>query len=118
MTWHDREHSEEFTNQHSILNDKNHYWHDSSGRRPRGGVPPRLSTLRRATGSKNDTRNDNLNRLSIEWSANASRRLSNRNSILNPEVDASLPKEKGCWRYTTRYNFDQIGKAMLRTAYL
>lgn len=120
MTWHDRKHSEEFTNEHSIVNDRNHYWRDSSGRRPHGRVPERLAAIGSSTATHDSTSNDKSNRLSIEWSANASRRMSTRHSILNPQADTSVSpeRERGCWRYTSKYNFDQIGKAMLRSAFL
>jgi hypothetical protein len=124
MTWGDRLKSEEFQNEHSILHGRDH-WRDLSGRRPPPHPRPpqkdrtRLATLQNPP--RDGTSNSIMNqargrgrgggeRMSIEWSANATRRMN--------QVEARSSPERGAWRYTTKYNFDQLGKAMLRSALL
>ena len=118
MTWSDRLESEEFQNEHSILHGRDH-WRDSSGRRYHPRDRTQFAALQQPPGGGQS--NSSAHRghgcgdrgtesMSIEWSANATRRL-------NKMAVQSSP-ESGAWRYTSKYNFDQLGKAMLRSALL
>ena len=58
-----------------------------------------------------------VERESLEWSANATRRANSNNNPKN-NGDGSPSRERGEWRYKKRYFFHKAGKSMLRQAYL